>query len=80
MGPLSQNLVKEMVADAEKYGLDLNDPLVQAELKRIEESGEDPEASPTLCLAQQLSTERSFWLLGFRLPQDPRLTWGSPRM
>jgi len=37
------NPTPEMVADAEKYGLDLNDPLVQAELKRIEEHG-DPEA------------------------------------
>jgi len=31
----------EMIADAEKYGLDLTDPMVQAELRRIENS--DPE-------------------------------------
>jgi len=32
----------EMIADAEKYGLDLTDPMVQAELRRIGQ--EDPEA------------------------------------
>lgn len=31
----------EMIADAAKHGLDLNDPLVQAELKRIENEGPD---------------------------------------
>merc|ERR1719326_2330332 len=35
------NPTPEMIADAEKYGLDLTDPLVQAELRRIE--NEDPE-------------------------------------
>mmetsp|Transcript_144536 Transcript_144536/g.254914 ORF Transcript_144536/g.254914 Transcript_144536/m.254914 type:complete len:476 (+) Transcript_144536:85-1512(+) len=33
------NPTPEMVADAQKYGLDLNDPLVQAELQRIEREG-----------------------------------------
>jgi len=33
------NPTPEMIADAEKYGLDLNDPLVQAELQRIEREG-----------------------------------------
>jgi len=31
----------EMIADAEKYGLDLTDPIVQAELRRIGEEGPD---------------------------------------
>jgi len=40
------NPTEEMIKDAEKYGLDLNDPMVQAELKRIE--NEDPEALAAL--------------------------------
>jgi tetratricopeptide (TPR) repeat protein len=44
------NPTPEMIADAEKYGLDLTDPLVQAELRRIE--NEDPEA-----LAQELDED-----------------------
>jgi hypothetical protein len=40
--PDFSNPTPEMIADAQKYGLDLSDPLVQAELQRIEKEG--PEA------------------------------------